>query len=216
MSASSSSSPDDSDQLLLRWSDNPDLPSHEEWVQMLEAKGSEYVIRSSLRILEKTRVYLVGRDTSEAGIVRSCRRHGIDFILTIGISPEGPVVPRFGIDPGVFIVDSFLTEEQELQILGELEEELRSGDQNTATMSVQQHRTTSFQGTATLNRIVRFTMRSSTALVSTGVFHFLDKFRQITGTCTAEAVSEKTICPSTTPSPSPSELPVTPGPSALQ
>ena len=214
MSASSSSSPDESDQLLLRWSDNTDLPSHEEWVQMLEAKGSEYVIRSPFKVLEKTRVYLVGRDTSEAGIVRSCRRRGIDFILTIGISPEGPVAPRFGIDPGVFIVDSFLTEEQELQILGELEDELRSGDQNPATLSTLQHRTTSFQGTATLNRLFRYTMRSSTALVSTGVFHFLDKFRQMTGTCTAETAAEKTVCPSTTPSPS--DLPVTPGPSALQ
>ncbi len=214
MSASSSSSPDESDQLLLRWSDNPDLPSHEEWVEMLEATSSEYVLRSSFKVPEKTRVYLVGRDTSEAGLVRSCRKLGINFILTIGISPEGPSAPRFGIDPGLLIVDSFLTEEQELQILNELEDELRSGDPNPTMMSARQHRTTSFQGTAALNRIFRYTVRSSTALVSNGVFLFLDKFRQMTGTCTAETVAEKTICPTTTPNAS--ELLVPPALSILQ
>jgi len=140
MSASSSSSPDESDQLLLRWSDDPDLPSHEEFVYMLEAKAAELVLRSSFRVLEKTRVYLIGKDYSEAGIVRSCRNQGSYFVLTIGISPEGPVPPHMEIDPGVFIVDSFLTEEQEERILSELEEELHwqdDGPSSWLTASVQ-------------------------------------------------------------------------------
>jgi hypothetical protein len=140
MSASSCSSPDESGQLLLRWSDDPDLPSHEEFVYMLEAKTAELVLRSSFRVLEKTRVYLIGKDYSEAGIVRSCHKQGPNFILTIGISPEGPVPPHIEIDPSVFIIDSFLTEEQEERILSELEDELHWHDDGASsflTASVQ-------------------------------------------------------------------------------
>ena len=183
MSASSCSSPDESGQLLLRWSDDPDLPSHEESVYMLEAKSAELVLRSSFRVPEKTRVYLIGKDYSEAGIVRSCHKQGLNFILTIGISPEGPVPPHIEIDPSVFIVDSFLTEEQEERILSELEEELHWQDDGPSSFL-----TASVQDSATrkphdaLRRVVEATGTEATVGVTGGVAArpLIEKLRHIT------------------------------------
>ena len=42
---------------------------------------------------------------------------------------------------------------------------------------------------AVLQRLVKFTVRSSTSLVSNGLFQFWDKFRQIAGTSTPERVA---------------------------
>lgn len=196
MSASSNSSPDESDQLFLRWSDDPGLPSHEESVQMLEAKASEYVLRTSFKVKEKTRVYLIGKFTSEAGVVRSCRKAGKNYTLTIGISPDGPTPPHFDIDPGVFIVDSFLTEEQERQILSELEDELRCADDDPSTspFRAQCSGTACYDGSASVSRLLKTTARSSTTFVYNGVFHFLDKFRQITGTACPTMSKELPAC----------------------
>ncbi len=127
MSSSTSSSPESSEQLLLlRWSEAPNRPSREEFVQLIEAHLSQAVIRSALKLTEETKVYLLGQKYKGNGIVRSCRRQGDHFILTIWIGNENPLgAPASEIDPGVLAVEDFLTEEQERKILEDFDTEMR-------------------------------------------------------------------------------------------
>lgn len=118
---------EDSERVLLRWSEAPNAPSSEEFVHLIEARPSEAVIRSARKVLEKVRVYLVGRQYRGAGVVHSCRREGNSFILTIVITDNSSTEHRSDLDPGIFSVDDFLTEEQEALILKDLE----SGPSNT-------------------------------------------------------------------------------------
>jgi hypothetical protein len=112
-------------QVLLRWSDNPGAPSHEQFVQMIESHSSEAVIRSAFKLGEKTEVHLIGRFYTANGIVRSCREDGSEFIVTIFmlknvLSPDsGSRPPR---EPGLISVDNWLTEEAENRILEEFED----------------------------------------------------------------------------------------------
>lgn len=131
MSASGSSL-DDSDELLLRWSEDEFSPSREQFVQILEARVSEAVICSALKVVEKTRVYLVGKNSTESGIVQSCQASGKKFIVTILFNSETSNPP---IDPGVLLVDTFMTEEQELQILAEVDEEIQKQQCQSLTAS---------------------------------------------------------------------------------
>src|ERR1700761_3157395 len=110
MSASSCSL-DGPDRLLLRWSEDAFSPSREEFVEMVETRSSEAVICSSRRVLEQTKVFLIGKDSTESGIVRSCRPSGGKFIVTIVINSQEPNPPD--VDPGVLLLDTFMTEEQE-------------------------------------------------------------------------------------------------------
>ena len=127
MFAGTGSIPNGAEQLLLRWSETPNSQSREELVQIIEADLSEAVLRSALEVSEKTRVYLIGKQYTGNGIVRSCRCEGSSFILTIVIGNENiPRPPRSEIDPGVLAVEEFLTEEQERKILEEFEAEERS------------------------------------------------------------------------------------------
>ena len=103
------------DHLLLRWSDNPELPTQEEPVKMVEAHISESIVRSSLRVSERTQVHLIGKHYTGNGIVQSCQSDGNEFIL-MTTSPSLPAP----LDPGVFAINSFLTEEEELKILENL------------------------------------------------------------------------------------------------
>ena len=108
-------------QCFLRWSDSPELPIREEPVEVIEVSSSEPVIRSALMISEGTKVFLIGSGYSGNGIVRSCQREGNSFLLTIRINTEymQPELPPL-YDPGLFAVDSFLTEEEEAKILASL------------------------------------------------------------------------------------------------
>jgi hypothetical protein len=172
---------DDSDRLLLRWSEDAFLPLREEFVQMLEARNSEAVICSARRLLEKTKVSLIGKNSIETGVVRSCRAFGEKFIVTILINGQGPTGPE--IDPGVLLIDSFMTEEQELSILDELDDEVRRQQFRSLAVAKAYLNTGRCEGTAALNRLFKFTVRSSTALVPNGVVQFWGKFRHAAGTC---------------------------------
>lgn len=180
MSASSCSL-DESDKLLLRWSEDAFSPSREEPVQMLEARISEAVICSSLRVVEETEVFLIGKYSTESGVVRSCRAAGGKFIVTILIHSQKPNPPD--IDPGLLSVESWLTEEQEQAILDEIDNEI--GGQQFRSLAVARAclNTTCCEGTAALNRLLRFTIRSSTARVPTSIAQIWSKFRQAAGTC---------------------------------
>jgi hypothetical protein len=184
MSASSSNPQDDSDKLLLRWSESPHSPSREEFVQILETRVSEAVISVSLRVDEKTQVYLIGKNSTESGIVRSCQRRGKKFVITIllnSVDPHSPSGPE--IDPGVLLVDSFMSEEDEQRILDEIDEEIENQQFRSAASAKAYLRNSRWEGTATLNRVFKGTVRSSTALVSNSLGQVLDRFRQVAGTC---------------------------------
>jgi|ERR1700728_3455473 hypothetical protein len=121
MSSGHTSSDVESDQALLCWSEAPNSPSREEFVQVLETHLSEAIIKSNLKVDEKTKVTLIGKDYTGIGIVRACRRDGKNFIVTIGMGEErtGPA-PGIERDPSVLVVDDFITEEQEAKILNDL------------------------------------------------------------------------------------------------
>lgn len=125
MSAAPSSLEDDQNRVLLSWSDPPDSPLREQVVQLIEADSSEAVIRSTLKVREKTRVRLIGEKYTGNGIVRSCKKVQSGFMLTIWIADTGNISSVSERDPGVIAVENFLTEEQEAEILGEVEHELR-------------------------------------------------------------------------------------------
>jgi hypothetical protein len=111
------------DQALLCWSEAPNFPAREEFVQVLETHSQEAVIKSTLEVSEQTKVTLIGKDYTGIGIVKSCRGQGENFILTISMSDESTSAPPHAErDPGVLAVDSFLTEDEEEQILKDLED----------------------------------------------------------------------------------------------
>lgn len=172
---------EDSDKLLLRWSEDAFSPSREEVVEILESRVSEAVIRSDLQVVEKTKVDLVGKNSTESGIVRSCRPSGEKYIVTISMNPQGPSSgPEF--DPGVLMIDNFMTEDQEAAILEEVDEEIRR-QQFRALSGARAHLNTYLSGTrcdgtAALNRFLKFTLRSSTSLVSGSFLQFWGRFRQ--------------------------------------
>jgi hypothetical protein len=113
------------DQALLCWSDAPNSPLREEFVQILRSHLPEAVIRCSLEVSEKTKVTLIGKDYTGIGIVKSCRRDGENFILSIGLTEEfiRAALPSDA-DPGALVVDDFVTEEQETKILEGLQDSL--------------------------------------------------------------------------------------------
>jgi len=114
------------DQVLLRWSDTPDSPSHEQFVEMIESRSSEAVIRSASKVDEKTKVHLIGRFYTANGMVRSCHEDRGEFIVTIVMS-RNPLMRetegRLPNEPGLFAIESWLTEEAEDRILEGLEDE---------------------------------------------------------------------------------------------
>jgi hypothetical protein len=184
MSARSSNPSDDSDKLLLRWSEGPHSPSREEFVQILEARVSEAVISTALRVDEKTKVYLIGKNSTESGIVLSCQPLGKNFIITILINSESPHPPSGPeIDPGILLVDSFMSEEDEQRILDQVDEEIDRQQVRSLGTARAYLKDTRLEGTAALNRLLKGTVRSSTALVSNSLGEVLDRFRQVAGTC---------------------------------
>jgi hypothetical protein len=111
----------ESGQALLCWFETPNSPSREEFVQVLESHPSVALIKSALQVSEQTKVTLIGKDYTGIGIVKSCRKDGKSFILTIGMGDESvKLTPSSQPDPGALVVDDFLTEEQEAKILEEL------------------------------------------------------------------------------------------------
>lgn len=116
-----------SDQALLCWSDSPNSPVQEEFVQIVESHLNEAVIRSAVEVSEETKVTLIGKDYTGIGIVKSCRKDGKSFILSVGLTEESAqrTLPRDR-DPGALVVDDFVTEEQEAKILEDLQHSLKT------------------------------------------------------------------------------------------
>jgi hypothetical protein len=118
VSTSPSSPPQSSDRLLLRWLEGPNAVSREQLVEIVETDTANplTVIRSAIAVGETTPVYLTGKDYLGNGIVRSCKKEGSHFLLTIDITKAAPEF-----DPGVLSVQDFLTEDDEEKILSDLE-----------------------------------------------------------------------------------------------
>lgn len=123
MSVASSVFQGDPERVLLRWSEAPNLPSREEFVQILWAHDEEALIRSASKLVENTQVYLITERRTEDGIVQSCREEGSSFVLRIAIAANVTNNYGFELDPGVFAIEDLLTEEQEVKILEDLEKE---------------------------------------------------------------------------------------------
>ena len=127
---------DDASPSAIRWADSPESPPREELVELLKVDPDEAVIRSKISILENTRVYLIRKRSTESGIVYRCEPTGKNFILTIKMTTENahnPRPPRP--DPGVYVIDSFMTEEAELKILNDLDDELNGDYQRSMASS---------------------------------------------------------------------------------
>jgi hypothetical protein len=111
--------------LFVRWSDKYHASPLEERVQLVRRDHVEWVVSSPVRIVEKTQVYLSGDWAMGNGIVRSCRREGATFLLTIAMTVDPSyLTPRQEFDPGVLALDDFLTEEEEAKILESLKDEI--------------------------------------------------------------------------------------------
>jgi hypothetical protein len=121
MSLRKSIPPGHSEQVLLRWSDAANSRSHAEFVHVIQAHLTEAVIRCNLKVRGNTPVYLVGKHYTVNGIVRSCRKAGSSYIVRIAIDENLKLRDGSEADPGVFVVEDFLTEEQEAKILKDFE-----------------------------------------------------------------------------------------------
>ncbi len=114
---------------LLRWCEQSGFPSQEQIVEVTQALPSQAIILSLSNIKVGTEVHLAGRNYEATGIVRSCVAQGSSFIITVLITHDRSRVGSdlLLFDPGLFVVDSFLSDEAETRILDEFENEAPRG-----------------------------------------------------------------------------------------
>jgi len=112
----------------LRSADTSSVPAFELPVEIVEGDDSEPIIRAPLAIEEDTAVTLVANDYMVNGIVRFCRADRNSYLITIATQHQSDERSDTGYfrDPGSFVIDDFLTEEEEAKILESLEESSRS------------------------------------------------------------------------------------------
>jgi hypothetical protein len=115
--SATTAAPECSGQMLLLWCDEANSASLKEPVDLLEIRLEEVITRSVRKIREGTQVYLMGKQYTGNGIVHSCRKDDKSFILTIQIDEDSLFRHKSELDPGIFAVEDFLTEQQEAEIL---------------------------------------------------------------------------------------------------
>ncbi len=113
-----------SGQMLVLWSDEANAASRKEPVDILQICLEEVIIRSPRKIRESTQVYLMGKQYTGNGIVHSCRKDDKSFILTIQVDENSLYRHSSELDPGIFAVEDFLTEQQEAEILRAVKNDL--------------------------------------------------------------------------------------------
>jgi hypothetical protein len=102
--------------LILRWSETCDATFHEHSVELISSHREKTVLRSPVSLEERTAVLLP--DHEAGGVVQSCWQEGGAFILTISSKDEinmSSSEPQR--DPGSLVVDDFLSEAQEEELL---------------------------------------------------------------------------------------------------
>ena len=118
--SATTAAPECSGQMLLLWCDEANSASLKQPVDLLEIRLEEVITRSVRKIREGTQVYLMGKQYTGIGIVHSCRKDDKSFILTIQIDEDSLFRHKSELDPGIFAVEDFLTEQQEAEILTRL------------------------------------------------------------------------------------------------
>lgn len=127
MASNSNENSDAEERNFVRWSEPVGGVVREESVVILSENPSETTIRAVTGLREKTPVYIRGHTNSGNGIVESCIREGDDYRVVIQLSSEEMLTTNYPqIDPGVFALDNFLTEEEESKILDSLGDSLDS------------------------------------------------------------------------------------------
>ncbi|HEY3937404.1 MAG TPA: hypothetical protein VGL97_08235 [Bryobacteraceae bacterium] len=109
-------------QVLLSWSESLDSPKKQEIGQIISIRGADAVIRIAVPIVVGTTVLVTGKYYTGNGIVQSYRKEFETFILTLSKSDDIPFKGSKR-DPGMVVVDNFLTEDEEAQILKDLKNE---------------------------------------------------------------------------------------------
>lgn len=102
--------------LVLRWSETRDSTFHEHSVELISSHQEKTILRSPVSLQKYTAVMLPENELG--GIVQSCYREGGSFILTISSKEEINISssePQR--DPGTLVVDDFLSEAQEAELL---------------------------------------------------------------------------------------------------
>ena len=106
---------------LVRWSDHPGQTDQEESGLIIGEGLHSVTVRIVKPLCEATRVSVRADSSPENGIVKSCLPEGSQYLVLIELDYEEML--RVGpehIDPGVFAMESFLSEEQEQKILDSL------------------------------------------------------------------------------------------------
>lgn len=127
-----------SNKLVLRWVDSPSAPAYEFPVEIVDENDSGPILRAPLNIEEQTPVTLVAEDYTVNGIVRSCLADRNSYLITVAtqdVSDQLAGTAYFR-DPGVFVLDDFLTEEEEAKILESLGDSSRSLDGDSGLFTV--------------------------------------------------------------------------------
>ena len=106
---------------LLQWFEGPQSDLREEYVEVIDDRVCQTVIRSSLKLSRETEVTLIGKDYTAEGIVQACESENTWFLLTL--AAKLPSRDGNRLDPGALVVDDFLTEDQEAAILAEITEQ---------------------------------------------------------------------------------------------
>ncbi len=109
------------DQVLIRWSEAPNAPAHEDLAEIVQICPSKTVVRSAYQIDANTRVYLIKNGYTRIGIVKSCQKDEGTFLMEIDVAASDPLDWVYTVDPGVFGVEEWITEEQENEILKDLD-----------------------------------------------------------------------------------------------
>lgn len=100
-------------------------PTREETVPVVGWNLYEATVSSSVQFLSDTEVCLIAAGISDRhGVVQACRAEGTRFILTIRLANAREPDRPSDRDPGFLVVNEFVTEEDELRILQEVEAEL--------------------------------------------------------------------------------------------
>jgi len=122
-------------------------------VEIVDEDDSEPILRVPLKIGEETPVTLLARNYMVNGIVRFCRPDRNSYLITVAtndFSGERFDNAHFR-DPGVLVLDDFLTEEEEQKILESLQECSGSAASNSVFATLYRHLLSSLRlGHATL------------------------------------------------------------------
>lgn len=106
---------------FIRWSIPADGSIQEEPVEIISEESTEATIRALSGLTEKTPVYIKGNSYTGNGIVESCTPEGQGHRVVIQLVCNQMItVHSSQIDPGVYSVEGFLTEEEEAKILESL------------------------------------------------------------------------------------------------